>query len=82
MLPSPAVAVVSPTAPAIRPLTSMAMADAGVAGRWRGGPATNGTEPDSSDRRVVVAAALAGGGCCAWPLPADVTCAAVARGVP
>jgi hypothetical protein len=27
------------------------------------------------------AAALAGGGCCAWPLPADATCAAVARGV-
>jgi len=24
---------------------------------------------------------LAGGGCCAWPLPADATCAAVARGV-
>ena len=30
---------------------------------------------------MVVAAALAGGGCCAWPLPADATCAAVARGV-
>jgi hypothetical protein len=30
---------------------------------------------------MVVAAALAGGGCCAWPLPADATCATVARGV-
>ena len=46
-----------------------------------GGPATNGTEPDRSDRPVVAAVALAGGGRCAWPLPADVTCAAVARGV-
>jgi hypothetical protein len=59
----------------------MALADAGVAGQWRGGPATNGTAPDNSDRPPVVAAALAGGGCCAWPLPADATCAAVARGV-
>src|SRR5712675_372717 len=78
MLPSPAVAVVPPSGTAMRSPTSMALA---VAGHWRGGPATNGTAPDSSDRPPVVAAALAGGGCCAWPLPADATCAAVARGV-
>src|SRR6266851_6506906 len=81
MLPSPAVAVMPPTGAAMRSPTSMALADAGAAGRWRGGPVTNGTAPDSSDRPPVAAAALAGGGCCAWPLPADATCAAVARGV-
>ena len=59
----------------------MALADAGVAGQWRGGPAAPGTAPGNSDRPAVAAAALAGGGCCAWPLPADATCAAVARGV-
>jgi hypothetical protein len=59
----------------------MAPADAGVAGQRRGGPATTGTAPDISDRPTVGTVALAGGGCCAWPLPADATCAAVARGV-
>ena len=66
----------------MRSPASIALADAGVAGRWRGGPATTGTAPDTSDRPTAVTAALAGGCCCcAWPLPADATCAAVARGV-
>jgi len=81
MLPSPAVAVVSPTGTALRSSASMALADAGGAGHWRGRPATAGTASQASDRPPVVAAALIGGGCCAWPLPADTTCAAVARGV-
>ena len=51
-----------------------------VVGQWRGGPATTGTAPDGPDRHTV-AAALALGGCSACPLPADTTCAAVARGV-
>jgi hypothetical protein len=59
----------------------MVLADAGVAGQRRGGPAAAGAVPGSTDRPVTGAAALAGGGCCAWPLPADATCAAVARGV-
>src|SRR5215831_11029586 len=44
-------------------------------------PAGTGVAPDTADRPAVVAAALADGGCCAWPLPADATCAAVARDV-
>jgi hypothetical protein len=40
-----------------------------------------GTAPGGPDRLTVTAAALAVGGCWAWPLPADATCAAVARGV-
>src|SRR5215472_1701659 len=44
-------------------------------------PAGLGVALDTTDRPAVVAAALAGGGCCAWPLPADATCAAVARDV-
>jgi hypothetical protein len=40
-----------------------------------------GVVPGGSGRPVLGAAALAGGGCCSWPLPADATCAAVARGV-
>jgi hypothetical protein len=35
--------------------------------------------PENTGRPV--SAALAGGGCCSWPLPADATCAVVARGV-
>src|SRR2546430_15264114 len=80
MLPSPTVAVVSPSGPAMRSPASIALADAGDAGRWRGGPATTGTAPEASGRPPIVAAALAGGGCCAWPLPAGATCAAVGRG--
>src|SRR6266516_6256202 len=81
MLPSPTVAVVSPTGAALRSPASMALADAGVAGQWRGGPAAGGAAPGGTGRAAIGAAALAGGGCCAWPLPADATCAAVARGV-
>ena len=81
MLPSPVIAAVPPTGPAMRSPTSMALADAGVAGQWRGGPATTGTAPDGPGRPTIAATVLAGGGCCAWPLPADATCAAVARGV-
>src|SRR6266702_3870322 len=81
MLPSPAVAVVPPTGATLRSPASMALADAGVAGQWRGGPAAGGATPGSTGRPMIGAAALAGGGCCAWPLPADATCAAVARGV-
>ena len=79
MLPSPA--MVPPAGPAMRPPASVALADEGVAGRWMGGPATAGAAPDGPDRPAVAAAALAGGGCCAWPLPAGATCAAVARDV-
>src|SRR6266568_4054386 len=81
MLPSPAVAVVTPTGATLRSPASMALADAGVAGLWRGGPAAGGAAPGSTGRPTIVAAALAAGGCCAWPLPVDTTCAVVARGV-
>src|SRR5579863_608538 len=82
MLPSPAIAVVPPTGASMRSPTSMALADAGIAGHWGGGPAASGTGPADPGRATVAgAAALAWGGCCAWPLPADATCAAVARGV-
>ena len=82
MLSSPAIAVVPPTGASMRSPTSMALADAGIAGRWGGGPAASGTGPGDPGRATVAgAAALAWGGCCAWPLPADATCAAVARGV-
>ena len=81
MLPSPALAMVPLAGAANRPPTSVVLADAGVAGQWRGGPAAAGNAPDAAVRPTVVAAALAGGGCCAWPLPADATCAVVARGV-
>jgi hypothetical protein len=81
MLPSPAIAAMPSTGPAVRSPASMALAGSGVAGQWRGGPATAGTASDSAGRPTVAAAALAGGGCYAWPLPADATCAAVARGV-
>ena len=81
MLPSPAIAVVPSAGTANGSPTSMVLADAGVAIRWRGGSAAAGNEPGGTGRPLQGAAALAVGGCCAWPLPADATCAAVARGV-
>jgi hypothetical protein len=81
MLPSPAVTAMSfATTPG----------DASdVAGRWRGGPATDGTGDDSplhvAAQRTLGPAALAGpaaltvGGCCACQLPLDATCAAQSR---
>src|SRR5215470_276574 len=55
------------------------------AGRWRGGPATDGAGPaaqaEANAEPVAGPPALARGGCCAWPLPADATSAAVARDV-
>jgi hypothetical protein len=81
MLRSPALAMVPSVGAATRSPASTALADAGAAGLWRGGPAATGTVPGSASRPVLGAAALAGGGCCCWPLPADATCAAVARGV-
>src|SRR5690348_9107492 len=56
----------------------------GGAGRWRGGPATAGATvvgDPSPPEPAAGPAALARGGCCAWPLPPDATCAAVAREV-
>jgi len=81
MLPSPAIAEVPSAGTAKGSPTSMVLAGAGVAGRWGGGPAAAGNVPGGTGRPLQGAAALAGGGCCAWPLPADATCAAVARGV-
>src|SRR5215469_13401352 len=55
------------------------------AGRWRGGPAADGAraaaQAEANAEPVAGPPALARGGCCAWPLPADATCAAVARDV-
>ena len=75
MLRSPASAMVSPAGAALRPPARPAAAGTGVAGRGRGGPAAAVPGSTGGD----AAAALTGGGCCAWPLPADATCAAVAR---
>jgi len=73
MLPSPAIAVVAPT--------GAGPVDPDGAGRWRGGPAADGSTAGGPGGPAAGAAALAAGGCCAWPLPADATCAAVARRV-
>jgi hypothetical protein len=77
MLSSPVVAV--------RPPASASPEDPDGAGRWGGWPATDGADPAG---QAVTGAdpvpgppALASGGCCAWPLPPDATCAAVARDV-
>src|SRR5262245_33519841 len=55
------------------------------AGRWRGGPVSDGADPvtpaEADAEPVAGPPALARGGCCAWPIPADATCAAVARDV-
>ncbi len=72
MLPSP---VAAPQAPAKAP-----PGDPDGAGRWRGGPAADGAAP-AGPVQPVGPPALARGGCCAWPLPADATCATVARDV-
>ena len=55
----------------------------GVAGQRRGGPATTGSTPEGTGQPETGAAAraVAVGGCCSWPLPADASCAAVARDV-
>jgi hypothetical protein len=79
MLRSPATAPLSGAA--TRSPAGVALADAGVAGRWRGGPAPAAAVPGGMARPAMGAAALAVGGCCSWPLPADATCAAVARRV-
>lgn len=95
MLPSPGTAVASSAGTTKRSLTSTVLADTAVAGREsgpsaaagdrvRGGserPAAGGDAPGGAGHPVPGPAALAGGGCCSWPLPADATCAAVARGV-
>jgi hypothetical protein len=60
------------------------LGEPGGAGRWRGGPATVGATvvgDPSPPEPAAGPAALARGGCCAWPLPPDATCAAVAREV-
>jgi hypothetical protein len=77
MLPSSALAMVPSVGAVTRSSASTTLADAGAAGQRRGGPAA----PGRAGRPVLGAAALARGGCCSWPLPADATCAAVARGV-
>jgi hypothetical protein len=80
------------SAPAITalPFTTTSSVASDVAGRWRGGPATDGIGDSSSSvvaRRNGGPAALAGppalevGGCCACQLPLDATCAAQARRV-
>ena len=76
MLRSPAIALVPPPGAAISSTAGPALAGAGVADRWRGGPATTGSVPVSTGQPAAVRAV---GGCCTWPLPADSTCAAVAR---
>lgn len=82
MLPSAAVTAL--------PFASTPPGASDVAGRWRGGPATNGTGDSPwnvGDQRAAGPAALAGppaltvGGCCACQLPLDATCAAEARRV-
>jgi len=50
-----------------------------VADRWRGGPATTGSTPRRTGRPAAGTAVRSVGGCGSWPLPADATCAAVAR---
>ncbi len=69
----------------VRPASTTRPGDPDGAGRRRGWPATDGTAPAAQDEPHSEPApgppALARGGCCAWPLPADATCAAVARGV-
>jgi hypothetical protein len=50
-----------------------------VADRRRGGPATTGSTPQRTGRPTTGTAVRAVGGCSSWPLPADVTCAVVAR---
>ena len=81
MLRSPALAMVPSVGAATRSAAGATLAVAGPAGLWGGAPTAAGAVPESAGRRVPPAAALAGGGCCSWPLPADATCAAVARGV-
>jgi hypothetical protein len=76
MLPSPVVTGAAP----VRAQSD----DPDGAGRRRGGPAPGGVAPAAQTApggQPVGPAALAQGGCCAWPLPPDATCAAVARGV-
>jgi hypothetical protein len=69
----------------VRPAGTTQPGDPDDAGRWRGWPDTDGTVPAAQAEPHSEPApgppALARGGCCAWPLPADATCAAVARGV-
>ena len=76
MLPSPVVAVPD--------VATELWGEPDGAGRRRGGPATAGAglaaqlpgrQPEAGPP------ALARGDCCAWPLPADATCAGVARNV-
>jgi hypothetical protein len=69
----------------VRPPALAWPGDPDGADRWRGGPATDGVAPASQTvagtPSVTGPLALARGDCCAWPLPADATCAAVARDV-
>src|SRR2546423_4913622 len=44
-----------------------------------GGPATTGSTPRRTGHPAAGTAVRAIGGCGSWPLPADATCAAVAR---
>jgi hypothetical protein len=78
---SPAIALVPPAGAAMSFPAEPVLVDPGVAG-WRGGgPATTGAVPGSTSRPAAGVSALAAGGCCSWPLPADATCATVARSV-
>src|SRR5215469_11115422 len=73
----------SPVASAQEPATEVP-GEPGGAGRWRGGPATAGAATVGQPpppKPAASAVVLARGGCCAWPLPADATCAAAAREV-
>jgi len=68
----------------VRPPALAWPGDPDDADRWRGGPAADGAAPASqtlADTPVTGPLALAQGDCCAWQLPADATCAAVAREV-
>src|SRR5207248_3592619 len=72
-----------PTAVAAAPPPIMTPLDPGVADRWRGWPATEGTAAGwtEMEQPVTGPGVLATGGCCASPLPLDATCAREARRV-
>src|SRR5271169_2374558 len=69
----------------VRPPALAWPGDPDGADRWRGGPAAPGAAPASQtvtgEPPVAGPLALPHGDCCAWSLPADATCAAVARDI-
>ena len=82
---APADALVDDPWATVWPAGTARPGDPDDAGRWRGGPVSDGADTAISAEADAEPAAgppaLARGGCCAWPLPADATCAAVARDV-